>query len=135
MKIPVKEVLKELDVYGVGDQILKFLRGNVNEAYTVRGIMVECFNISVKEIEIFQYLKWSTKTLRLYGKINRALKRLIKNNLILKRKEGRAWHYYTNMGGKMTKQEFKRQLKELIEKANILTVEEMREVFDEVMGF
>lgn len=90
IKTPIKEINQEKPVIEIVEEKLK---SDKNNAYTISGLMVECFG--VKESDINQpFRDWKTGQPALYSRIRVALDKLIEEGKVKKGKKGKAIHYW-----------------------------------------
>lgn len=89
-KIPVKEIEREKPVVETIEHKLKSDREN---AYTIAGLMIECFGVKEGDIDK-SFSKWKTGDPRLYSRIRKALDKLTTQGKIKQAKKGRAVHYW-----------------------------------------
>jgi len=90
IKIPVKEITQERPVIEIIEEKLKSDKGN---AYTILGLMIECFN--AKERDINQpFRNWKRGQPTLYSRIRVALDKLVNQGKVKKAKKGKAMHYW-----------------------------------------
>ncbi len=89
-KVPVKEMEREKPVM---ETIERKLYSDRENAYTIAGIMIECFGVKESDIDK-SFSKWNKGDPRLYSRIRKALDKLTKQGKIKQAKRGRAVHYW-----------------------------------------
>lgn len=89
-KVPVKEMEREKPVMETIENRLKSDRDN---AYTIAGLMIECFGVKEEDIDK-SFSKWKKGDPTLYSRIRKALDVLTKQGKIKQAKRGRAVHYW-----------------------------------------
>lgn len=89
-KISVKEMEREKPVM---DTIATKLSLDRENAYTIAGLMIECFGVKESDIDK-SFSLWKKGDPRLYSRIRKALDRLTKEGKIKQAKRGRAVHYW-----------------------------------------
>lgn len=90
IKIPIKDLQKEDTCSKVEETLIE----DMENAYTVAGIMVEKFGVKREDINNKPFSAWKKDLPALYGRIDRCLKRLAKQGKANMRKHGKAWVYW-----------------------------------------
>ena len=90
IKVPVKEMEREKPVMETVEHKLSSDRGN---AYTIAGIMIECFGVKQEDIDK-SFSKWKKGDPTLYSRIRKALDTLTEQGKIKQAKRGMAVHYW-----------------------------------------
>lgn len=90
IKTPVKEMEAERPVIEIVEEKLK---SDKNNAYTIAGLMIQCFG--AKEGDINQpFRDWPQGQPALYSKIRKALDALTVLGKVKQAKKGKAMHYW-----------------------------------------
>src|SRR5437879_5308358 len=87
--VSIKMKKSDLGKVGVDDEIANFLRKHESDAYTIRGIMYELYNVPTDDMQ-GSWSAWPKSLPTLYGRINRGLERLRKAEKISKTRKGPA---------------------------------------------
>lgn len=90
IKIPVRE----LDRDNVYSRVEETLEKDPENAYTIAGIMIQTFKINPKDIENKPFSAWKRGQPTLYGRIDRCLRRLVKEGKAQVRKHEKAMVYW-----------------------------------------
>lgn len=90
IKVPVKDLKKE----NVGRMIEEKLKGDIEHAYTITGLLVELFNIKMTDIENKSFRDWPKGIPTKYTKIRLHLEKLVRSGLVEKNMDGRAGVYW-----------------------------------------
>ncbi len=90
IKTPVKEMEEKRPVIEVLEEKLK---SDSTNAYTIAGLMIQCFG--AKESEINQpFRDWKLGQPALYSRIRNALDKLVEQGRVKRAKKDRAMHYW-----------------------------------------
>lgn len=89
-KTPVKELEREKPVM---ETIEHKLRSDKDNAYTIAGLMIECFGVKESDIDK-SFSLWKKGDPTLYSRIRKTLDKLTKQGKIKQVKKGRAVHYW-----------------------------------------
>ena len=90
IKIPIKDLEKD-DIYSKVEETLK---NDYENAYTISGIMVQSFGVKQSDIENKPFSSWKKGQPTLYGRVDRTLRRLVKEGKAKCRKHEKAMVYW-----------------------------------------
>ncbi len=94
-KVPVTEVEGD----SVEDVVLRTLREDPTNAYTIMGIMVEKFGVKESEVNGKPFSQWKKGYPSLYTKIRIALQRAAREGKVQSKKHGKAVVYWSSGRG------------------------------------
>lgn len=95
-KVKRKVPVKNLDKENVYVKVEETLRNDPENAYTTSGIMLESFEVKEEDIHNKSFKDWKKGLPTLYGRIDRVLKRMVKEEKAKVTKDGKAWVYWWN---------------------------------------
>ncbi len=87
--VTIKMKKADLDSAGPDEEIARFLTKHADDAYTIRGIMHELYEVATADMQD-KWSVWPHGLPSLYSRVNRALERLRKAGKITKTRKGRA---------------------------------------------
>ena len=90
-KIPVKELSEKQNIIGI---VEKTLKEDLNNAYTVEGLMIEKFGVAEKDIQNKTFGERKREHNTLYGRVTSALRKLLFEGKIKVAKHGKAKAYW-----------------------------------------
>jgi len=99
----IKIAVKDIEKNDIGEKVEEILRNDLENAYTVAGIMVEAFGVKESHIENKPFSSWKKGLPMLYGRIDRHLRKLKSENKVNQRKHGKAWVYWYKQSGVIIK--------------------------------
>ena len=90
IKVPIKTLEKD-DIYS---KVKETLQEDPENAYTIGGMMVQSFGVKQSDIENKPFSAWKKGQPTLYGRVDRILRRLVKEGKANNRKHERAMVYW-----------------------------------------
>jgi len=93
-KIKIKIPIKELEKESVYPKVEKVLMNDPENAYTTIGIMIVAFRVKEEDIYNKSFSAWKEGLPTLYGRVDRSLRKMVKEGKAKVAKNGRAWVYW-----------------------------------------
>lgn len=92
VKVPVKNLLEEKET--VREIVEKTLKNDLENAYTLAGLLITSFDVKESEIKGKSFSQWRKGLPARYVKVKSCLGKLVEEKKVNQRKKGRAMVYW-----------------------------------------